>query len=201
MFSRRILHLAPGRRGRRASVATTNDDVREPSGEHEEPTCHAEPPCRRSCSLTTGDLARACETTVRTVRFYEEAGVLCPETRSEGGHRLFGPEDLQKLQLVMDLREAGLSLNDIKALFELKHRCGTPEEASARMQKVLECQIDEMQRKIATLRRLREELASTVAIIQECLGCEQAEFPKRCGDCDVMNRSDLPRAVRLLWGR
>jgi DNA-binding transcriptional MerR regulator len=157
-------------------------------------------PCDGSKPLTTGDLARECETTVRTVRFYEEAGVLCPETRSEGGHRLFGPADLQKLQLIMDLREAGLSLNDIKALFELKKEHRTPERASVEMSKLLEGQIEEMQRKIAVLRRLREELASTVAIIQECRGCDSGEFPKRCGDCDVMNRSDLPRAMRLLWG-
>lgn len=150
--------------------------------------------------LTTGDLARACETTVRTVRFYEEAGVLCPETRSEGGHRLFGKADLQKLQLIMDLREAGLSLNDIRALFELKQEHGTPEEASAAMSRQLEDQIEGMQRKIAVLRRLREELASTVAIIQECRTCDSRSFPKRCCDCDVMNRPDLPRAMRLLWG-
>lgn len=156
--------------------------------------------CKSACSMTTGDLARACETTVRTVRFYEEAGVLCPEMRSDGGHRLFGEEELQKLQLVMDLREAGLSLNDIKALFELKHKCSSPEEASRRMCEVLQGQIEEMQRKIATLRRLREELASTVAIIEECLSCGSREFPKQCQGCDVMNRNDLPRAMRLLWG-
>lgn len=170
-----------------------------------QPTEHAAPtdeqevgPCGRP--LTTGDLARACDTTVRTVRFYEEAGVLCPETRSEGGHRLFGKANLQKLQLIMDLREAGLSLNDIRALFELKRDCASPEEASAAMSESLERQIEEMQRKIAVLRRLREELASTVAIIQECRTCESDEFPKRCCDCDVMNRPDLPRAMRLLWG-
>lgn len=154
-------------------------------------------PCR---PLTTGDLARQCETTVRTVRFYEEAGVLCPETRSEGGHRLFGEADLQKLQLIMDLREAGLSLNDIRGLFELKKACSSPAEASEAMSGVLEQQIEEMQRKIAVLRRLREELASTVAIIEECRTCDSREFPKQCGDCDVMNRPDLPRAMRLLWG-
>jgi len=157
-------------------------------------------PCKKACSMTTGDLAKACETTVRTVRFYEEAGVLCPETRSEGGHRLFGDNDLAKLQLIMDLREAGVSLNDIKALFELKRSCASAEEASACMSKVLEKQIEEMQRKIATLRRLREELASTLAIIQECQTCESAEFPKGCRDCDVLDRDDLPRAMRLLWG-
>lgn len=165
----------------------TDDDATEgshPCGEH---------------PLTTGDLARKCETTVRTVRFYEEAGVLCPETRSEGGHRLFGEANLQKLQLIMDLREAGLSLQDIKGLFELKRECTSAEEASQRMSCALETQIDAMQRKIAILRRLREELAATVAIIEECRSCDATDFPKRCCDCDVMNRADLPRAMRLLW--
>lgn len=162
-----------------------------------EPETSLEKPAR---ALTTGDLARACQTTVRTVRFYEEAGVLCPETRSRGGHRLFGIADLEKLQLVMDLREAGLSLGQIRALFELKNEQTTAAAASAAMAEVLEDQIVEMQRKIALLRRLREELASMVAILGECQSCEASSFPAGCCDCDVMNRSDLPRAMRLLWG-
>jgi len=151
----------------------------------------------RARPLTTGDLARACNTTVRTVRFYEEAGVLCPENRSQGGHRLFGPANLQKLQLIMDLREAGLSLQDIPSLFDMKKEMRSAAEASEAMSAVLERQIVEMQRKIAVLRRLREELASTVAIIGECQHCET--FPLTCGGCDVKGRSDLPRAMRLLW--
>ena len=150
--------------------------------------------------LTTGDLARECDTTVRTVRFYEEAGVLCPEARSRGGHRLFGNGELEKLRLIMDLREAGLSLNDIRSLFELKKQHPSAEGASAAMAEVLETRIGEMQRKIAVLRRLREELAATVAIIGECQGCDCTSFPKQCQSCDVMNRPDLPRAMRLLWG-
>lgn len=149
--------------------------------------------------LTTGDLARACETTVRTVRFYEEAGVLRPENRTEGGHRLFGEEDLQKLKLIMDFREAGLSLNEIRRMFQLKREHDTPEAASQAMSGLLEDQIADMQRKIEVLRKLREELALTVSMIQDCRPCDKAEFPKACPGCDVMHRPDLPRAMRLLW--
>lgn len=149
--------------------------------------------------LSTGDLARACATTCRTVRFYEEAGLLCPTSRSEGGHRVFAPTDVVKLQLIMDLREAGLSVNDIRALFRLKCEAASANEASERMSRVLSAQIEEMHRKIAVLRRLREELAASVAVINECRDCRVEQFPLRCRDCDVMARSDLPRAVRLLW--
>ncbi len=149
--------------------------------------------------LTTGDMARLGRSTLRTVRFYEEAGLL-KVARHEGGHRLFSETELHKLRLASDLREAGLSLSDIKTLFELKARCGSAEEASARLADHLAARIDAMQEKIALLRRLREELASTVAVIQECGSCDdQRTFPARCCDCEVLARPDLPRAVRLLW--
>ena len=149
--------------------------------------------------LTTGDLARACETTVRTVRFYEEAGVLVPNGRTRGGHRLFGDAELQKLRLIMDLREAGLSLQEIRSLFELRKEISSPAEAAGAMAGVLEERVEQMQQKIAVLRRLREEFAATVAVIDECKRCEEGPFPEVCSGCDVMTRPDLPRVMRLLW--
>jgi len=149
--------------------------------------------------LSTGDLARHCETTVRTVRFYEEAGLIEPDQRSDGGHRMFRPDQLAKLQLIMDLREAGLSLQDIKALFDLKKGCPSAEQASSEMAEALEAQIACMTKKIAVLRRLREELASMVSAIRECAQCDHHEFHSKCEGCDVMQRPELPRAMRLLW--
>ncbi|MEM9192053.1 MAG: MerR family transcriptional regulator [Myxococcota bacterium] len=144
-------------------------------------------------------MARVTGSTVRTVRFYEEAGLLEPMSRKCGGHRLFDRRALMRLQLILDLREAGLSLQGIKELFELKASCGSPEKASERMAEVLESQIDALQAKISKLRALREEFASTVSIIGECRSCDQVTFPASCDGCEVLERSDLPRAVRLLW--
>ena len=55
-------------------------------------------------------MARLSESTLRTVRFYEQEGLIEPERRSACGHRLFSGRELLKLQLALDLREAGLSL-------------------------------------------------------------------------------------------
>jgi len=155
--------------------------------------------CSNGKLLSTGDMARLSGNTLRTVRFYEEAGLVTPVSRSDCGHRMFARTELAKLQLVSDLREGGLSLQDIKALFELKAACPSAQEASARMSELLTRQIEELQRKIGLLRRLREELASTIAVISECRSCTDARFPLRCNECEVLARPDLPRAVRLLW--
>ncbi len=144
-------------------------------------------------------MARECATTVRTIRFYEEAGLIEPVARNDGGHRMFAPAQLLKLQLIMDLREAGLSLQDIKELFTLKSSCENQAQATHRMAETLEAQIACMQRKISVLRRLREGLASMLVTIRGCEPCDEPAFHARCDSCDVMNRPDLPRAMKLLW--
>ena len=64
---------------------------------------------------SSGDLARATGNTVRTIRFYEEQGLLQPAEVSEGGHRRYTEADLEKLRLIADLRELGLPLSQIRA--------------------------------------------------------------------------------------
>ncbi len=56
---------------------------------------------------SSGDLARSTGNTVRTIRFYEEQGLLRPAVISEGGHRRYTEEDLEKLRLIGDLRFSG----------------------------------------------------------------------------------------------
>lgn len=149
--------------------------------------------------LTTGDMARLSDSTLRTVRFYEQEGLIEPERRSPCGHRLFSGKELTKLQLALDLREAGLSLQNIKDLYCLKSDCACPEEASHKMSDVLTQQIDTMQQKIAKLRKLREELTAMVSVLTECQSCEEGTFPLSCEKCDVLGNPELPRALRVLW--
>ncbi len=151
------------------------------------------------CLLGTGELARACHTTVRTVRFYEESGLIEPLDRKEGGHRLFPAGTEERLQLIMDLREAGLSLVEIKELFELKAHSRSANEAAHRMGEAIVRRAESLQEKIAALRRLRDDLAAMAAVLHECEPCDEARFPERCATCDVMARPDLPRSMRLLW--
>src|SRR5258708_38990334 len=77
---------------------------------------------RRDRWYTTGEMARLSNNTLRTVRFYEEAGILRPVGRTEGGHRLFERPELDRLRLVSDLREAGMSLEEIRTLLDARDK-------------------------------------------------------------------------------
>lgn len=149
--------------------------------------------------LTTGDMARRASSTLRTVRFYEEEGLITPVSRGEGGQRYFAPEELSKLALALDLREAGLSVHDVRALFALKAGCETAPVASKAMVKTLETQIVDLEEKIEKLRGLREELISMVGVITECERCAAPRFPEECSRCDVMSHAESPRALKVLW--
>ena len=67
---------------------------------------------------TTGEVAKLCNVTVRTVQFYDTKGILHPSDLTEGGRRLYNDEDLRKFQLVCTLKAIGLSLNSIKSVLE-----------------------------------------------------------------------------------
>jgi DNA-binding transcriptional MerR regulator len=149
--------------------------------------------------LTTGDMARLSKTTLRTVRFYEQEGLISSLAREGGCHRKFARTELRKLQMISDLRDAGLSLPEIKSLMGLKRRCSTPKTAACQMSEALGRCIKELQERIDTLGRLRTELASTIATIQRCNDCREPDFPARCSDCVVTNQPDATRTTQLLW--
>ncbi|MBO5006478.1 MAG: MerR family transcriptional regulator [Clostridia bacterium] len=66
---------------------------------------------------TTGEVAKLCGVSVRTVQYYDDRGILIPTELSEGGRRLYSEEDLKRMRIICFLREAGLPINSISALF------------------------------------------------------------------------------------
>lgn len=67
-------------------------------------------------SYSTGEIAKLCNVTVRTVQFYDKEGLLKPESLSEGGRRLYGENGLKTLQIICAYKDLGLSLSDIKRI-------------------------------------------------------------------------------------
>lgn len=66
---------------------------------------------------TTGEIAKLCGVSVRTVQYYDDRGILTPSELSEGGRRLYSEADLKRMRIICFLREVGLSINSISALF------------------------------------------------------------------------------------
>lgn len=65
---------------------------------------------------TTGEIAKLCGVTVRTVQYYDSRNILIPSELSEGGRRLYSEEDLKQMKIICFLRDLGLSINSIGEL-------------------------------------------------------------------------------------
>ena len=107
--------------------------------------------------------------TKRTLRYYEEVGLLLPTDRTEGNYRRYSEADIERLERIKKLRDLlGFSLNDIRKLLE------TDDER--RQLKVAYRNETDAAAKIARLDRADELIRSQIKLIEEKLaGLEQMQ--------------------------
>ncbi|MFJ8064465.1 MerR family transcriptional regulator [Psychrobacillus sp. NPDC096426] len=99
-----------------------------------------------------GNLAKLSNTTVRTLRYYDEIGLLAPSQLSEGGHRYYEEKDVIKLHYIKLLKEMGFSLNSIRQMLEDQHL--SHKEALTMQLKVLELEKARLEERSRSIRYL-----------------------------------------------
>lgn len=102
-------------------------------------------------NYTTGEIAKLCGVTVRTVQYYDSRNLLVPSALSEGGRRLYCEEDLKRMKIICFLRELDLSINTISQLLSEEH----PE---AVIDLLLKQQADELRHEISQRKEKLEKL-------------------------------------------
>ena len=107
---------------------------------------------------TTGELARLCGVTVRTVQYYDQRNILVPSQLSEGGRRLYSEEDLQKMKIICFLRDMDLSINTISELFSEEHPEAVIDILLNQQKEALEAEIVQRQKKLDTLTNMLREI-------------------------------------------
>lgn len=137
--------------------------------------------------------------TPRTVRYYERQGLLTAE-RTAGGHRQFAPPELERLEFVIALREAGWSLEDVTALLQMRDSAASDGDATASLRTLLDKQIDALHRKLELLQRLRDEFGETAELLSICGSCTAVQLRVSCEGCDRLPElGSLPRPFRQIW--
>lgn len=119
---------------------------------------------------TTGELAKLCGVTVRTVQYYDTRGILVPGELSEGGRRLYSEEDVKRMKVICFLRELGLTINSIRDLLSEEH----PEEVIAlildEQEKTLRREAEERQKQLEKLEALRQNIKRVKHLSVESIG-------------------------------
>jgi MerR family transcriptional regulator, repressor of the yfmOP operon len=119
--------------------------------------------------LRIGEVAKRAGTTPRTIRYYEEIGLLPAEgDRESGRHRLYGERDVERLRDALRLKELlGVSLDELKELLEaeearaaLRDEWHHGEPDAGRRREILTASLGYLDRQLALVRRRRDEIAA-----------------------------------------
>jgi DNA-binding transcriptional MerR regulator len=73
-------------------------------------------------TMQIGEVAERIGLSLRTIRYYEEVGLVTPSARTQGGFRLYTEHDAVRLQLVKDMKPLGFSLDEMRDLLGVLDR-------------------------------------------------------------------------------
>ncbi|MEV5549166.1 MerR family transcriptional regulator [Streptomyces sp. NPDC052309] len=93
--------------------------------------------------MQIGEVAARTELSLRTIRHYEETGLVVPSARSQGGFRLYTETDVQRLMVIRRMKPLGFSLDQMRDLLDATDRLDAepdlgPDEREALLKRVRE---------------------------------------------------------------
>ena len=119
---------------------------------------------------TTGEIAKLCGVSVRTVQYYDSRNLLVPSELSEGGRRLYSEDDLKRMRIICFLREAGLPINSIGALFAEEHPENIISILLDQQEELLRNELEEQQKKLSIVETVKRELKEIPNFSVESIG-------------------------------
>ena len=119
---------------------------------------------------TTGELAKLCGITVRTVQYYDTRGILIPSELSEGGRRLYSEDDLKRMKIICFLRDLDLPIDAISQILQEEHPEKVISLLIGQQEKTLSDEISEKQEKLKKLRELKSGMENKAAFSLESIG-------------------------------
>lgn len=141
--------------------------------------------------MKIGELARATDTPVETIRFYERESLLPVPERTEGNYRVYGPEHAERLTFIRHCRSLDMTLDEIRSLLRFKD---SPEDNCAGVNDLLDDHIGHVAQRIRELRGLEKQLKS----LRE--KCSEVDASASCGILKELS-SESPVVLARSGGR
>jgi len=123
-----------------------------------------------------GTLAKAVGLNPKTIRYYEDIGLIQPTGRTDSGYRLYHPDDAKRLKFIKKAQTMGLSLDEIKEVLTIRQSGALP---CKHVRALLVQHLDELDRYLKEMRAFRKEFAEYVSQLEaRAKNGEEAEICK-----------------------
>jgi DNA-binding transcriptional MerR regulator len=149
--------------------------------------------------MRIGDLAKKAGTTMRTIRYYEQLGLIAPVARTKGGFRLYEEDEVRKLRVIKNLQHLDTPLAQVKELFDERQHGRIASEVAPGIASLLQRQLAEMDGRIAQYQAMQASLRETIEILQCCSECSLEPGPDVCSRCPVItSRGKIPLHMQAM---
>jgi len=151
-----------------------------------------------SYNYKIGEAASKLATSIRSIRYYEEEGLLTP-VRTKRGTRLYSEKHIARLSIILRLTQLGFSIESIRNIAQLRENSQTGDESSTLVDKHLSDALVAINKKMKELERLKKEITNSMNIVQQCQGCTKPPDTKGCPDCPVIANRNQIELLNLVW--
>ncbi|TWH47719.1 MerR family transcriptional regulator [Sporomusa sp. KB1] len=130
--------------------------------------------------LKIGDIANLAKVTPRTIRYYEELGLLTPSEISSGGFRLYTENDLLRLMFIKRFKDLDFSLEEIRKLLKGIDLTQSKEEKIKIIYHLLEEEFRQISYRVAELEKSQLRIKKAMYSLEICKNCSLAICPSEC---------------------
>ncbi|MFV8754750.1 MerR family transcriptional regulator [Nannocystaceae bacterium ST9] len=135
----------------------------------------------KTTRMKIGELARKTGKTVRALHLYEELGLLAP-ARSDGGFRLYGPDELARVYWISKLQDMGFKLGQIRGLLDAVAASNSAPEAMQGVRELFQGKLRETREQISKLVQLERDIAESLSYLEACRSCGEPST-HACVEC------------------
>jgi len=119
---------------------------------------------------TTGEIAKLCGVSVRTVQYYGTRNILVPSKLSEGGRRLYSEQDLKRMKVICFLRDAGISINSIGELLAEENPGSVIAVLLERQEQIIKEEVNERKTQLKLIESIQQERKTVDIFSVESIG-------------------------------
>ena len=149
-------------------------------------------------SYKIGELAELSGLSVRTIRGYEEMGIIS-SIRSNGGTRYYSETGLTIAKLAHRMRTLNIPVTTIQDIATRRRDFETGDMSSAAMTDILESLSDELRGQAARMLELEDEVMRTLRIIRGCRGWQNFPSANTCPDCPMEKSEAKTDLSQMIW--
>jgi DNA-binding transcriptional MerR regulator len=145
-----------------------------------------------------GEVASLLSTSIRSIRYYEEEGLLNP-IRTQRGTRLYSKPHIIRLKVILRLVNLRFSIESIRNIIKIRENSKTGDDSSKQVNIYLNEILNNIAVQMKALKKLNTEINNAQKIIKKCHGCINHPSTKGCPNCQVNSKLNDIELLNLIW--